>query len=292
MKSMKLLYADAHMHSNPVKGLGASEIARRFKSRGGWFAALVGLSPWHYAIDVRDNPYQAYVKSIELHIAECRRAAEQGLTVSCFAGFHPADVDHLIDAGMQPHRVLELGEKVIEHIARLCREGRLQGIGEVGRQHFKTSPERVAIAQEILTLAMEHAKDLDCPIHMHLENAGEATVSLVERLARRVGIEKKLLLFHHSKPNVAAVASQKGFYATLPGKEQILRYYLVNRFPTRGVMIESDYIDDPRRPCVSSCPWEIVERQEKLLREGVVDENTLYRLNVDNIVEFYRVKPP
>ncbi len=289
---MKALYADAHLHSNPARGLGATEIARRFRARGGWFVALVGLSPWHYNIDVRGDPLAAYVKSIEVHAAECRRAAEQGLRVSCFAGFHPADVDHLIDAGMQPHRVLELGEKVLDHIAGLCRKGVLQGIGEVGRQHFKTNPERVAIAQEILVSAMERAKDLGCPIHMHLENAGEATVVLIERLASRVGIERRLLLFHHSKPNVAAAAVKRGFYATLPGKEQLLRYYFGNRMPSENVMVESDYIDDPRRPCVSSCPWEVVDRLEKLHGEGVIDDETLYRVNVDNVVKFYGVEPP
>lgn len=289
---MKLVYADAHLHSNPVRGLGAVEISRRFRARGGWFAALVALSPWHYNISVRGDPLGAYVKSIEIHALECKKAREEGLRVSCFAGFHPADVDHLIDSGMQPHRVLELGEKVLEHIARFCREGVLQGIGEVGRQHFKTSPERVAIAQEILTRAMEYAKDLNCPIHMHLENAGEATVATIDRLAARVGVEKRLLLFHHSKPNVAAAAVQRGYYATIPGKEQLLRYYFGNKMPLVNVMIESDYIDDPKRPCVSSCPWEVIEREERLLREGIVDEEKLYKVNIDNVVRFYRVEPP
>ncbi len=289
---MTIPYADAHAHSNPVRGLGAAKVAERFRRAGGWFIALVGLSPWHYQIDVRRDPLAAYRKAVEVHIEECKRAREAGLRVACFAGFHPADVDHLLDAGLSHTKVLELGEAVVEHVARLCRDGVLDGIGEVGRQHFKTNVENALIAVEVLTRALEYARDYGCPVHMHLENAGEITVVLTDRLVERVGAPHEKLLFHHSKPVVASAAVERGYYATLPGKEPLLRYYFSRRMPLDRIMVESDYIDDPRRPCVSSCPWEVVERLEKLRREGVIDEETLARINVDNVVRFYGVEPP
>ncbi len=289
---MGLVFADAHLHSNPVRGLGASRIAEKFRDVGGWFVALVALSPWHYDIDVKPDPLAAYQKTFELHVKECEAARRAGLRVSCIAGFHPADVDRLVEKGFEPHRVLEIGLRVVEAAAEMCKEGLLDGIGEVGRQHYTTRAEHALIASEVLMRAMELSRDYDCIVHMHLENAGLVTVELTDRLARRVGAKREHLLFHHSKPNVAAEAVKRGYFATLPGKEQLLNYYFTRRLPVERVMIESDYIDDPRRPCVSSCPWEIVERQKRLLSQGVVSEDTLARLNIDNVVKFYRVEPP
>ncbi len=289
---MKLLFADAHAHSNPVQGLGATEIAKRFKSKGGWFIALVALSPWHYKIDAKKG-FEAYKEAYRIHIEECRRARESGLKTACIAGFHPADVDRLRELGFDAAQVLELGLKVVNYAAELCKQGILDGLGEVGRQHYNTRPENVAIAVEILMEAIRLSKDYDCIVHMHLENAGPVTVELVERARLRLGAHKELLLVHHAKPSLASYAIERGYYTTLPGKEQILRYYFGElKGPVDKLLIESDYIDDPRRPCVSSCPWEVVEREEKLYKSGIIDEETLMRVNIDNIVKFYRVEPP
>ncbi len=289
---MEILFADAHAHSNPAQGLGAAEIAKRFRREGGWFIALIALSPWHYRIDARRG-FDAYKDTFKLHIEECRRAREQGLKVACLAGFHPADVDRLRDFGFDPATILELGLKVVEYAAKLCREGLLDGIGEVGRQHYATRPENVAIATEILEETIRLSRDNDCIVHMHLENAGNVTVETIERIVGRTNAAKEKLLFHHAKPKLAAYAIEKGYFATIPGKEQILTYYFAElKGPVDKLLVESDYIDDPRRPCVSSCPWEIVEREKRLYEKKIIDDETLFKINIDNVVSFYRVEPP
>jgi len=40
-----LIFADAHAHTNPLKGLGAKTVSERFRESGGWFIALVSLPP-------------------------------------------------------------------------------------------------------------------------------------------------------------------------------------------------------------------------------------------------------
>lgn len=283
------MFADAHAHSSPT-GLGAAEIARRFREKGGWFMALVMLPPWHYGVDAPPG-IEMYFKALERFLTECRRAREAGLRVACLAGFHPAEVDRLVSAGMKPEEVLSLGLRVVDHMAQLCRSGMLDGIGEVGRQHYKTMPERLAIAATVTTRALEHARDYDCLVHLHLENAGPVTVDTTEKLVELASAPRSRVLFHHASTRVAKRAGEKGFWATIPGKKEAMRRAFTEA-NTDYIMIESDYIDDPKRPCVSSCPWEIIDRQLELLREGVVDEEKLYRVNVDNVVKFYRAEPP
>jgi TatD-related deoxyribonuclease len=284
----KLLYADGHAHANPVDGLGAARIAEKFREVGGWFIALVSLPPWHYGMKPRT--VEDYARVFQLHSAQCREASGRGLRVSCFAGFHPAEVDRLVSAGMRPEEVLRLGLGVADLLERLCKEGIIDGLGEVGRQHYKTMPERVAIAEVVTMRVLEISRDYGCPVHLHLENAGEATVETIDHVARIIGVPKNRVLFHHASVRVAGHAAKLGYVATVPGKKEQLRAAFQRIGPV--FIPESDYIDDPRRPCVSSCPWEIVERQQQLLAEREVTEEQLARVNIDNVVRFYGVEPP
>jgi TatD-related deoxyribonuclease len=290
-----VLFADAHTHTNPIRGLGASRIAEKFKKEGGWFMALISLSPWNYALDFKG--LDSYKEVIEILLDECKSAEEQGLKVACFSGFHPGDIDILIDRfRMDPTEVLKLGLKVIDYIANLCKEGVLDGIGEVGRQHYKTSPERVVISEIILRRAMMYARDYGCKVHMHLENQGRITVDLIlneiDLLRDNVDLKtlKKKLLFHHLKPSLVKEAWKEGFYSTVPGLLRVLEYAFKELEPI--YMVESDHADDPSRPGSVTYPWDMIRAQKALLRQGIVNEEYLYKINIDNVVKYYEVEPP
>jgi TatD-related deoxyribonuclease len=70
--------------------MGASKIASQFKKQGGWFMAIVALSPWHYGLEFKG--FESYVETIDILLRECKNAFDQGVQVACLAGFHPADV--------------------------------------------------------------------------------------------------------------------------------------------------------------------------------------------------------
>jgi TatD-related deoxyribonuclease len=285
---VNLVFADAHAHSNPIEGLGAEHIAKRFSKVNGWFMALVMLPPWHYGLRSIKS-LDDYRRAIEMHISECKRAREY-LKVACFAGFHPAEVDGLIASGLSSVQVLELGLKVVEYVATLCRQGVLDGIGEVGRQHYKDTPERFAISYTIAQHALIKARDYGCLVHLHLENAGPVTVDTIDHYVNVVKAPRAKILFHHSSVRVAKRAGELGYASTIAGKKELLRAAFTRIGPV--FMPESDFIDDPKRPCVSTCPWDMIENQKELVREGVVNEEAVWRVNVDNVVKYYGYSPP
>ncbi len=291
---MGLLFADAHGHSNPVRGLGASRIAERFREAGGWFMALVAHSPTAYGIDPLG--FEAYKEAIEVHLGECKAAEDAGVKVACLAGFHPAEVDKLVDRyKVDPLRVLELGIRVVDYAASLCREGVLDGIGEVGRQHYRTTADRALVAQAIMERALEHARDHGCVVHLHLENAGRHTVALTDIAASRLGLPREAavkVVFHHSKPVMVHEAASRGYSATLPGVPRLLEHAVSHGRLEPVYMVESDFIDDPARPGVVVYPWEMALAMERLARRSLVDEEYLYKINVDNVVSVYGVRPP
>ncbi|MEN2999193.1 MAG: TatD family hydrolase, partial [Acidilobaceae archaeon] len=235
--------ADGHLHSNPVKGMGAEEIAERFKRSGGWFMALVSLPPSSYDLDFPS--LDAYSKVIEHQASECKRV--RGVRAVCLSGFHPADVDRLIDQHrLDPVSVLQLARRVLSLVEEKLKRGELHGIGEAGRQHYKTGAARALLSQLILERAMEISRDLGVPLHMHLEQEGEITVHLVELSAKRVGAREGLLVFHHAEPKVAREAAARGYPATLHGVPRLVEYAMKSLEP--NFVFESDYVDDLRRP--------------------------------------------
>ncbi len=280
---------DGHGHSNPVRGLGAARIAERFKAEGGWFMALLSLSPWSYGLE--PPSLEAYLKVAELVRRECGEAAGRGLRVRCFSGIHPADFDKLIDRyRMKPVEALRLGLRVVGELRRLCREGLLDGIGEVGRPHYKARPERVAIAQAVTEEALLAAEE-GCIVQLHLEQAGAATVETIDLIARRLGLSaeaRSRIFFHHASLEVARAAVERGYRATVPGVAKLLEYASENVEPF--FVVESDFIDDPKRPGVVVYPWEMARKLREIAGRG--KQEWVYKVAVDNVAEAFGVEPP
>ncbi|MEM4788925.1 MAG: TatD family hydrolase [Ignisphaera sp.] len=285
---VKLLFADGHLHSNPVKGMGMKAIVKRFSEAGGWFAALVLLPPHHYGFE---NTFDGYIKALNVLINECKVSKELGLKVVCLAGIHPAAIEDEVSANTKSGiKILEKAIMVIDYVAKLIREGIIDGFGEVGRPHYKVSPEAFIVNSIVTRYTLTLAKDLGVPVHLHLEQGGELTALDIENTVNSLGINKHKVIIHHADISTAKAAQARNLLVTVPGKYPILReaFKLLKPY----YMVESDFIDDPKRPGVSSYPWDIIENQGKLLNEGIVDEEYLYKLNIDMIVEVYKVDPP
>ncbi len=285
---MNLYYSDAHTHTNPIYGLGAERIAKKFKGVGGWFMALVSLPPYHYGF--MESGIEAYRKTIDLLVSEAGKIREAGLKVRVLAGFHPAEVDEYFRRGMKLGDIIELAESVIKLIVGYHRRGLIDGIGEVGRQHYSTAPARLVVSEIILLKAMEAARDNDMIMHLHLEQGGFVTVESIKYFTSFTSINKNRVFLHHVTINEALWAEKYGFNYTVPAKYRSLKR--VFEAGLRRVLVESDHIDDPKRPGVSSYPWDIPVRIKQLIDEGIINEETVHRVMVDNIVETYDVTPP
>ncbi len=270
-----------------MSGIGAREIARKFKSAGGWFIAIVGLPPTHYGLDLT---WSGFVKSFDIVISECKHVAGEGLEHACIVGFHPAEVDKLANKkGLKIEEVIDLGYRIIDYVAKLSKKGLVHGIGEVGRPHYKTDPKFVVASELIMDYALAIAKDLDLVVHLHLEQGGLATAMDIKERLRKIGIPKDKVLLHHTRPGTLEHVIDYGLIPSVPGLYPVLK--ICAKYPPK-YMVESDFIDDPKRPGVVIEPWNMIENQIKILNEGHVGEEYLWKINVDNVVKFYGVKPP
>lgn len=287
-KSFKVPIADAHSHANTVKGLSVNELAESFQKVNGWFLALVGVSPWDYGIalpSLRD----AYLRSIDIHVRTCSELRSKGLRVACIDGFYPGDVDKLLSMGLKPSEALNLGREILQYELMLCRDGALDGIGEVGRQHYKVMPLSLLVSELLMEEAIKIGAEEGCIIHLHLEDVGPDTVILTHEVIKRLNVKpSNRIIFHHARPDMVPMASSLGYAATVFGKKEVLK--ATASLNTWNFMVESDFPGVALKGVVT--PWSLAEVEAELLRDSLVTEELLYRVNVDNVVKSYGVSPP
>lgn len=287
-ESSKVSIADAHSHINAVRGLSANEFAEAFRKANGWFVALVGVSPWDYGAmppSLRD----AYLKSVDIHVKTCSEMRSKGVSVACIDGFYPGDVDKLLSMGLKPSEVLNLGREVLQYELTLCRNGLLDGIGEVGRQHYKAMPLSLLVSELLMEEAIKAGSEEDCVIHLHLEDIGPDTVLLTHEVIKRLNVKpSSKIIFHHARPDMIPAASSLGYSATVFGRKEVLRAAVALK--AWGFMVESDFPGVMLNGAVT--PWSLAEVEVGLLRDSLATEEFLYKVNIDNIVKSYGVSPP
>lgn len=281
--------SDAHCHASP-KGLGAQEIATRFKKVGGWFIALVSLPPHYYGFDLS---VEGMLKSIDAHVKGCEAARAAGIKVACIAGIHPAVIDRLVKVlgSARADEVVSKVCEVLKYLRELRCKGIIDGFGEFGRPHYRTLPESVVANEVILTKVFEIAEEVGGVIHLHLEQGGTLTTYSVYTMLRNYSIDPKKVVLHHSTVRMVLGASKYGYSVTFTGKREAIKAYS-KACREATCMVESDYIDDPSRPGVVMYPWEISEEVSKVLESRDVDEELLHKVLVDNVAKVYGVKPP
>lgn len=281
-----MLFSDAHLHLNPVKGLGAERVGEKLARDGFWFTGLVGLPPYHYGLD--KPSLDSFEKAISILASQARALREKGIKVKTLAGFHPAEVDEYNRMGLTIREVYELAERVLKLIESKIKEGVIDGIGEVGRQHYGTSYARISVAESVMIRALELARDLNVVIHLHLDQSGWPTCHLLSKVIELIGVKRKLVLIHHVNKHSAQPCIEYGLPVSAPVKQEV---HEIVRLPGL-ILVESDYIDDNERPGVSSYPWDIASVFTRLVKTGVIDEGVASKVLVENVVEYYGVEPP
>ena len=275
-------FTDAHSHINPIKGLGPSVVGKKFKKNDGWLIVLVTLSPRHF--DINGFDIDSYQRTFNIMIDSCKIYKELGLNCKLHLGFHPSDVDYYSSLGIKLNKIEAVGSKVINLIRKLIEDGKADGIGEVGRQHYETLPENKEVTEKIMKLALEAAKDLDVPIHLHLEKPSEELINNILDIVKDIGTHRRKVILHHFSAKLIPNVIKSGLNLTIVGKMSELNEAV--RYPPY-YLVESDYLDDPKRPGAVIVPWTIPRNFKRLIRKGKCNESYIHKINVENILRIY-----
>ena len=250
---------DQHMHLDRAN-LFLDAVAD-FSSSGGTGIMLVHKPSFSYSLPVDLEGYrEAYSNTISM-ADEVR--TEFGLGVGVVLGPHPVawekQIPELgIEASSELH--LEAVSLALEYID----SGHAHCLGEVGRPHYPVEEEIWERANDLLLEILSMASSSRTSVQLHVEENDEKTYSELSQLCIASGISSERAIRHFAPPNVSADFTH-GLSATVNvGKGSIETIVETAREAASPWGMETDFLDDNRRPGAVLGPKTVPKRTQEL----------------------------
>ncbi len=260
---------DNHFHLDP-RGLYL-DAAKMFAKAGGTHLMLTHLPYDDLPLVAGDDYASAYERT--LTTAKLVRE-EIGLAVFVAVGPYPVDLLRL-DEKLGLAGATEAMKRGMDLAARLVREGHVTAIGEIGRPHFPVASDLWRASNEILQYGMAVAKDAGCAVILHTEDPTPTIFEEFGGMADAVGLPRHKVVKHHSLPLVLE-SETHGVLPSVTAREDYVREALRKGGP---FLMETDYIDDPRRPGAVLGPATVPRKTAKLRNAGVMTEEDADRIH-------------
>jgi len=260
---------DNHLHLQP-QGSNV-EALKQFENAGGTHVILSNLP--YKGMKIKSGKDFIAQYDITLNLAErCRKDTDVEVFVTL--GPYPGHLPWLWD---------ELGEELafdtmivgMDIAAEMVKEGRALAIGEIGRPHFPVSDIIWKRSNEIMKHGMRLAKEVGCAIQLHTESASPGTWKELAEMADAVGLDRQKVVKHYSGPAILEEENHGLFPSVLSSKKNIMTAAEKgSRF-----MMETDFLDDPKRPGAVMAPATVPKRTKAMLQNGIFDEEIVHKIH-------------
>ncbi len=266
---------DDHFHVDPNHGLFLGAV-KQFYRAGGTHLMVVYKTAHDYGFP--GLKAEDFMEAMNFHVKLVERInRETDVKAYAVVGVHPAEFVYLAERrGLEQAK----GEvmRALEHAQRLCLEGKAIAIGEIGRPHYEVPEEVWNVSIELMEYGMSLAKEADCAVQLHTESFDEEKFRELGRYVRDVGIKPCRIVKHFSPPLVR-VAEEVGVFPSIIASRRNIEEAIRqgNRF-----MMETDYIDDRRRPGAVLGPKTVPRRTREFLQKGFFTEEDIHRIHADN----------
>lgn len=272
-----MIITDNHMHIYRHLKLKALE---EFKEAGGTHVLLVSLLAHHY--DVSPKTGRDFVKVFEEHISLVRKANK---IVKAYAvlGVHPAEIT-ILGPRLGFEKASEIMKEALEIAGEYVAKGEAIAI-KSGRPHYRVDPYVWKLSNDVMRHAFEVAKEVGCAVQLHTESYSFEMAMEIAKIADEVGLKREKVVKHFSPPKVKEFEEIGIFPSVLAGNDNVLT---AAKQGSRFVL-ETDFIDDPKRPGAVLGPKTVPRKVKELLRQGF-DENFIYKICKENIEKIYGIE--
>jgi len=273
-----LIIFDNHLHlRRDGRFLDAVE---EFKKAGGTHFVLCQYPMPH--IVLKEKSYKScYNQTFEM-ADEIRRKIDVGVFVT--VGPYPVDYLTLIEK-FDRYQVIEIMKKGMDEAAELCKDGRCIAIGEIGRPHFPVNQTVMVDSNEILLYGMQKAKDVKVPVVLHTEFTTPESCKEFVDMGKKVGLKADKIIKHFSPPLIFESEN----YGLMPSI--IAREKNILEAVKKGTrfMLETDYIDDLKRPGAVLSPKAIPTKMYSFLEKEIISEDQIYKIHKENPEKTYNI---
>ncbi len=249
---------DHHCHLSP-SGEGVAAV-RRFARAGGTHLFLATQSYTPEPPRTLEE-YRVQFETTERLAARVRE--ETGVRVFVVLAPYPIDLVSAT-AAIGPAAALEAHRAALDLAGRWVREHRAVALGEVGRAHFPVPADVASLIEEAFRHALRVARDADCPVVVHSADLDAEGFRELATRAREAGIPADRVVKHFTRARVAS-----------SGTDGVAPSYLAQRELVRQVQhdpepwfLETDFLDDPRRPGAVLDLATVPRRAEAIAAEG------------------------
>ncbi|HIE30778.1 MAG TPA: metal-dependent hydrolase [Methanosarcinales archaeon] len=271
---------DNHIHlDRRGKGIAA---AKEFANAGGTHLILVSKPPWTVGVRVKEPDGFKPVFEETIDIAREINLSDIGVTVFTVLGVHPAEITRLTDqVGLK--RAEELMIRGLEIAGRFVSENEAIAI-KTGRPHYMVSDSIWDASNRIMAYGMELAREAGCAVQLHTETAETSVIADLAAIARKSGLPPEKVVKHYAPPMVQAFKREGIFPGVLAGKGAIETALSEgSRF-----MMETDYIDDPKRPGAVLGPKTVPRRTKQLIER--FGEEVFWKVHKENPEQVYGIE--
>jgi len=262
---------DNHLHLSPT-GQGV-EAARLFEKSGGTAMVLTHM-PYH-DIQVRIAKDYEIAFGRTLSMAKAVRSGT-GLKVYVVVGPYPVELIRLMDS-VGREKAIETHKEAMDMAGRLFKEDEIIAIGEIGRAHFPVEADKQEACNEVMRYGMKVAKEVGCPVVLHTEPPTPAIYEELAKFADSVGLPREKVVKHFSGPIIRQEDNHGLMPSVLSREDNIVKAVEQgDRF-----FMETDYLDDPRRPGAVLSPATVPKRTKALVERGVMSEDVAKAVHED-----------
>lgn len=269
---------DDHFHLN--RSGRFLEAAKDFQRVGGTDLVLVHCPDFASPPTTRQGHIDSYQNTIDM----AEEVKSLGIGVRVILGPHPAAFAHQFES--LGDRAEENYWDSIETALNFVHEGKAHGIGEVGRPHWQVTDDIWSRSNALLLETMSLAAREKLPLQLHVEGESDETYSELATMADKAGLERKKLVRHYAPPNVSQEYTHGLTPSVLAGSGSIEKLLATIESTSHGFMLETDYMDDLKRPGAVLGPKTVPKRTRQLLEAGL-DEEYLWNAHQDLPEQIY-----
>lgn len=251
-----------------------------FKKAGGTHFVLCQLPMTDLVI--RDKSYKLCYQETLKMAEEIRSEIDVGV----FVTVGPYPVDYLkLKERFGREETIKIMKKGMGEAAALCEEKQCIAIGEIGRPHFPVDEQVKNDSNDILLYGMQKAKEVDVPVVLHTESTTPNQCKELVEMGKKIGLSAHKIVKHYSPPLIlkkenhglmpSVLASQKNLISAV---EKGTRF-----------MMETDYIDDIRRPGAVLGPKTVPKRTKELMEKGILTDEQIYEIHKTNPEKTYGI---
>ncbi|MDH7517337.1 MAG: TatD family hydrolase [Candidatus Thermoplasmatota archaeon] len=255
-------------------------LLRILKKAGGTHFVLCQLPM--VDIVVKEKSYESYyLETLEMVKIIC-----SAVDIGVFATVGPYPVDYIkLRQVFGREQAIKIMRDGMDIAADLCLDHRCIAIGEIGRPHFPVDEEVLVDSNEILFYGMQKAKEAGVPVVLHTESTTPDLCRELVEMGRKAGLPAHMIVKHYSPPLIKFEDNYGLMPSVLASEKNVVSSLLDGtRF-----MMETDYIDDPRRPGVVLSPKTVPKRTFELIKKGLLSENQAYEIHKENPEKTYGI---